>query len=178
MANIEFIDVARALYEGGTLKTGEFVLSSGQKSSRYWFIPNLKSATEQRNVIISVYQQMLGQCNFDCLADVPWAPSFIVDILSDRLQVPMVTPREPKDHGFITEVEGTYKRGDIAVVIEGVLTTGGSVLSAIKRLETNGLVVKDVVGLIDAEEGARENLASYNVHVFTTHNRLIEFLTH
>lgn len=174
---VEFIDLALALHQANALKSGDFILASGNRSRTYWHIPSLASEVGPRNTVVETYLQMLDECiPFDLLADVPHAPSFLVAIMADRLSLPMITPHPvPKDHGHIVEISGSYRPGNIAVVVEGVLTTGGSALKTIQVLERNGIVVRDVLGLIDAEAGARETLANYNVYTAATHRKLMDF---
>lgn len=173
---IEFIDVATALYLSNVQKRGEFVLASGKRASLYYDLPSAEHYPEHRNTIVTAYQQMLEECEpFDTLVDVFSAPSYIAAILADRLKLHRNTVRTPKDHGYITEVVGDYRKGDKALVLEGVVTTGRSALHAVRTLERHGLVVRDVLALIDAEEGAREALVDYNLHVYTTHQALQDF---
>lgn len=173
---VEFIDVALAIYESHILKDGDFVLASGRRARSYWDIPSGEHYPKHRNTIVTAYQQLLEECEpYDTLVDVFSAPSYIAAILSDRLGVPRNTVRTPKDHGFITEIVGDYTPRDRAVVIEGVFTTGQSAYNAVKTLEKSGFLVRDVVGLIDVEQGAREFLADYNFHPYTTHRMLEEF---
>ena len=173
---VEFIDVALALYESHVLKKGEFVLVSGKEASTYWDVASAEHYPKHRDTIIAAYEQMFDECEpFDTLVDVFSAPSKFTAILAYKRNLSINTVREPKDHGYITAIVGDYKPGDRALVIEGVLNTGGSALSAVKTLENHGLVVQDIVGLIDIEQGARETLTGYNLHIVTTHQRLMDF---
>lgn len=68
--------------------------------------------------------------------------------------------KEPKGHGTGAWIEGVKSlRPQMPVVIvEDVVTTGGSALKAIARAREFGLDVKLILGLVDREEGGRENL--------------------
>jgi orotate phosphoribosyltransferase len=64
--------------------------------------------------------------------------------------------KEPKGHGAGRQVEGDVKSGDKVVIVEDVITTGGSTLKAIAAAQEFGLQVVKVIILVDREEGGRE----------------------
>ncbi|HOD98948.1 MAG TPA: phosphoribosyltransferase family protein, partial [Syntrophales bacterium] len=64
-------------------------------------------------------------------------------------------------HGTKSALEGDVKAGERVVVLDDVITTGGSTITAIERVRAAGLVVDRVIALIDREEGGRENILSY-----------------
>lgn len=68
--------------------------------------------------------------------------------------------KEPKGHGTGAWLEGrkNFKPGSRVVIVEDVVTTGGSSMKAIRRAEEEGLKVLGVVTLVDREEGGRENI--------------------
>ena len=64
--------------------------------------------------------------------------------------------KEPKGHGVGRQVEGDVKPGDKVVIVEEVITTGGSTLKAIAAAQEFGLKVVKVIVLVDREEGGRQ----------------------
>jgi orotate phosphoribosyltransferase len=66
-----------------------------------------------------------------------------------------------KDHGIKNAVEGNVKPGERVAIIDDVITTGGSTITAIERAREAGLVIDRVIALIDREEGGRENILSH-----------------
>ena len=68
--------------------------------------------------------------------------------------------KEAKGHGTDRYVEGPVSPGDDVVIVEDVVTTGGSSLVAIERVEAFGLKVKRVVAIIDRLEGGAEAFAA------------------
>lgn len=73
--------------------------------------------------------------------------------------------KEAKLHGTGKLVEGPFRQGDRVVVIEDVITTGGSALRAIDALRTAGAVIVGVLALVDREEGGREALENAGLSV-------------
>jgi orotate phosphoribosyltransferase len=68
--------------------------------------------------------------------------------------------KEAKGHGMGQMVEGPVSPGDDVVIVEDVVTTGGSSLAAIERVEAFGLVVKRVVAIVDRLQGGSEAFAA------------------
>jgi orotate phosphoribosyltransferase len=82
-----------------------------------------------------------------------------------------------KTYGTRAEIEGAYQSGETAVVIDDLATTGGSKFEAIEKLTGAGLIVKDVVVLVDRQSGAKESLeqAGYSMHAVLTIGQLLEY---
>jgi orotate phosphoribosyltransferase len=76
-----------------------------------------------------------------------------------------VVRKEPKKHGTMLWIEGNVKKGDRVIIVEDVITTGGSTKKAIERARKCGLIVRGVVVLIDRQEGGREAIKSLGVPV-------------
>jgi orotate phosphoribosyltransferase len=73
--------------------------------------------------------------------------------------------KEPKAHGTGQLIEGPFRSGDRVVVVEDVITTGGSALRAVEAVRTAGGEVMGVLALVDREEGGREVLESAGLEV-------------
>jgi orotate phosphoribosyltransferase len=78
-----------------------------------------------------------------------------------------VVRKEPKKHGTMLWVEGNVGKGDKVIIIEDVITTGGSTIKAIERAKKCGLKVLGVIVLIDRQEGGKENIEAKGVKVET-----------
>jgi len=69
--------------------------------------------------------------------------------------------KKPKGHGTNQWIEGDVQSGERAVIVEDVVTSGGSVIEAIQKARKGGLKVLKVIALVDREEGGRENILKY-----------------
>ena len=78
-----------------------------------------------------------------------------------------VVRKEPKKHGTMLWVEGNVGKGDKVIIIEDVITTGGSTIKAIDRAKKCGLNVLGVIVLIDRQEGGKEKIEARGVKVET-----------
>jgi uridine monophosphate synthetase len=91
----------------------------------------------------------------------------------------MIYPRrEAKAYGTQRSIEGQFVAGERAVVLDDVLTTGKSKLEAIAPLQAAGLYVKDIVVLVDREQGAAAQLAQqgYSAHAVLKLGQMVEVL--
>ena len=78
--------------------------------------------------------------------------------------------KEAKTHGTGKLIEGPFKEGDRTVVIEDVITTGGSALKAIAAIQQAGGIVAGVLALVDREEGGREAIEGAGISVVSSGN--------
>ena len=87
--------------------------------------------------------------------------------LKDEEMESFVVRKEPKKHGTMLWVEGNVGNGDKVIIIEDVITTGGSIIKAIDRAKKCGLNVLGVIVLIDRQEGGKEKIEAKGVKVET-----------
>ncbi|MBX7117593.1 MAG: orotate phosphoribosyltransferase [Gemmatimonadaceae bacterium] len=73
--------------------------------------------------------------------------------------------KEAKTHGTGKLIEGPYQTGDRVVVIEDVITTGGSALKAVEAVRAAGGLVVGVLAVVDREEGGREAIEAAGLEV-------------
>jgi uridine monophosphate synthetase len=98
---------------------------------------------------------------FDCLAGIPYAGLPIAVTMSLESGRPLVYPRkEVKAYGTGRQVEGVFQPGDRALVIDDVLTTGSAKLEAIVPLREAGLVIEDILVLVDRGQAGAQALAA------------------
>jgi uridine monophosphate synthetase len=71
-----------------------------------------------------------------------------------------------KDYGTKAGIEGDFQAGETVVLIDDLATTGETKMEAIQRLEAAGLKVRDIVVLIDREQGAGEYLKARGYNYF------------
>jgi orotate phosphoribosyltransferase len=75
--------------------------------------------------------------------------------------------KEAKQHGTGKLIEGPFQPGDHVVVVEDVITTGGSALKAVDAIRAAGGDVLGVLALVDREEGGREAIEAAGLKVIS-----------
>lgn len=161
-----------------SVRRGDFVLASGRRSTFYIDARLTTMSGDGLSVI--------GGLGLDRLAAREWAPRSVggltlgADPIAYALALAakhrgqtldaFTVRKQPKDHGTAKRIEGCFRAGYSVVVVEDVLTTGGSAREAIKAVETEGGQVLGVLAVVDREEGGREALerAGYVVEAFLT----------
>ena len=170
--------LADGLLSAGCIKFGEFTLKSGLTSPIYIDLRRIITHPKLLADIAQAYLPLLSTLHFSRIAGLPYAAIPIATAISLAGNYPMIYPRkEAKSYGTKAEIEGEYHAGETVVVIDDLATTGGSKFEAIEKLTGAGLVVKDVVVLIDRQSGAKESLAGavYSLHAVLTIGQLLEY---
>ena len=176
--NYELSSLADDLLSAGCIKFGDFTLKSGLKSPIYIDLRRIISHPKLLAEIAQAYLPIISTLEFSRLAGLPYAAIPIATAISLAGNYPMIYPRkEAKSYGTKAEIEGEYQAGETAVIIDDLATTGGSKFEAIEKLTGAGLVVKDVVVLIDRQSGAKESLeqAGFAMHAVLTISQLLEY---
>ena len=178
ISNTELSNLADELLSAGCIKFGEFTLKSGLKSPIYIDLRRIITYPKLLEQIGSAYLPLLKDLKLDRIAGLPYAAIPIATAISLAGNYPMIYPRkEVKTYGTKAEIEGDYHAGETVVVIDDLATTGGSKFEAIEKLTGAGLVVKDVVVLVDRQSGAKESLAQagFAMHAVLTIGQLLEY---
>lgn len=176
------VALADALFRIGAIRFGRFTLASGKSSSYYLDLRVVPSDPLAFDLTIAAYLAMareMGEQNFDVVAGVATAGIAISSPLAYVLKKPMVyVRREQKGHGLGKLVEGAVTPGWKALVVDDLITDGGSKIDAVESLRKSGCVVNDVMVLVDRLEGGRESLARSGVKLwaFVDVNELVETL--
>ncbi|WP_442484512.1 orotate phosphoribosyltransferase [Aeoliella sp. SH292] len=152
----------KSLVRQHALKFGDFTLASGKKATYYL---DCRQVTLLAEALPSVAAGMLEFIEHDmpelvggmAIGADPITASILT--LAGVQQKPLrgiMVRKEAKGHGTKKFVEGPYKEGERVVIVEDVVTTGGSSLAAIEHCEAVGLKVERVLAIVDRLEGGRE----------------------
>jgi orotate phosphoribosyltransferase len=156
------MDLVRKL----ALQLGDFTLASGKKSKYYLDCRKVTLDSAGANLIADGMLELLGNDLPDAVggmaigADPITAAIITVAGRGGKALRGFIVRKEAKQHGTGRDVEGPVQPGDRVIVVEDVVTTGGSSLAAIDKAEAFGLQVQGVMAIIDRLEGGRETLAA------------------
>ena len=158
-----------------SLRLGEYTLSSGRKS-HYYIDARLTTMSAQG-------LEVIGFLGVSMIAEAIWNARLVGGLtlgadplaysisLASRKTPPIldafVVRKEPKAHGTGRRIEGCFTEGSRVVVVEDVITTGGSALTAIKAVEDARGVVAGVLGVVDRMEGGRAAIERAGYPVLT-----------
>jgi uridine monophosphate synthetase len=157
------------LHNIGAVKFGKFKLKSGTLSPFYLDLRVLVSYPTILRYSALAMAQVLTSITFDRIAAIPYAAMPIGTTIALEMNRPMIYPRrEKKDYGTGRAIEGEFNKGETVVVIDDVITTGLSKIEAIEPLHSAGLKVKDIVVLVDREQGGAKELESRGFRVHAT----------
>lgn len=177
--NLEhYAALADGLLELGCVRFGTFTLKSGLQSPIYLDLRRLVSHPPLLRQVAAAYADLLRGLTYDRIAALPYAALPIGTAVSLLTGDPLIYPRkEVKTYGTKAAIEGLYRPGERVVLLDDLATTGGSKIEAAEKLRTVGLVVEDVVVLIDRQSGAREELARHRLrlHAAFTLRDLLDF---
>ncbi len=144
------------------LQVGEFVLASGKKASYYLDCRQVTLDCRGANLIAQGILEQLGEDLPNAVGGMAIGAdpiSAAVITLAGQRGLPIngfIVRKEAKGHGRGRDVEGPVESGQHVVIVEDVVTTGGSSLKAIERVEAFGLHVDRVIAIVDRLEGGRE----------------------
>nr|AYA93384.1 putative orotidine decarboxylase [uncultured bacterium pG7] len=171
--------LARLLFEAGCVRFGDFVLHSGAHSPIYIDLRRLVTYPRVLAEVANAYMRLLAPLTYDRIAAIPYAALPIGTAVALQTGRPLIYPRrEVKAYGTKRPIEGEYRAGERVVLLDDLITTGGSKLEALEPLLAEGLLVEDVVVLIDREQGGARDLAQkgLRLHAALTLRELVDIL--
>lgn len=154
-------------------RRGEFTLASGRSSSLY-IDARLTTMSPQGLT-------MIGSLGLDALQQAGWSVNsvggmtlgadpiaYAIAYASASTHKPLrafTVRKEAKAHGTQRLIEGPFREGDRVAIVEDVITTGTSALTAAKAVADAGGEIVGVLALVDREEGGRETLEANGFRV-------------
>ncbi|MDZ4659632.1 MAG: orotate phosphoribosyltransferase [Bythopirellula sp.] len=155
------------------LKFGDFTLASGKQASFYLDCRQVTLDSRGAQLIGAGMLELLASDMPDLVGGMAIGADPItaaILTLAGIQNIPLrgvMVRKEPKGHGMGKHVEGPYREGERLVIVEDVVTTGGSSLKAIEHCEAVGLKVDRVLAIIDRLEGGREAFAARGYELTT-----------
>jgi orotate phosphoribosyltransferase len=164
-----------ALIRKLSYREGDFTLASGKKSSFYIDMKATTLHPQGAKLVGELAVEALSGLQVDGVGGLTLGADPIATAVSlaalaqGKIWPAFIVRKEPKDHGTARYIEGTenLKRGARVVVLEDVVTTGGSSLKAIERLREAGFEPVAVLTVVDREQGGAEAFAKAGVKLIS-----------
>ncbi len=144
-----------------------FTLASGRQSYYYF---NCKPTTldpEGMNLIGAIIFDLVKDTGITAAGGLTLGADPIANalaVISYQKGKPIksfIVRKDVKDHGTKSAIEGSVRPGEKVAIIDDVITTGASTITAIEQARKAGLDIEMVISLIDREEGGKENILKY-----------------
>jgi orotate phosphoribosyltransferase/uridine monophosphate synthetase len=171
--------LADALWRLGAVQFGDFTLGRTTVHSPIYvnlrlLIAHPTALARAARLLMEEVQTLQAMRNpqvdpFDVVCGVPFGGLMIAQAFSLASKTPLVYPR-PRTDDLGTDIEGLYHPSQTALIMDDLITGGGSIVLAANRLRDEGLFVRDAVVLFDRQSGGREKLEEVGI-------RLVSLLT-
>lgn len=153
-----------------SLLFGEFILKSGKKSN-YYFDARLTTLLPEGSYLVAkeilriieennIQADAIGGITLG--ADPIVSAVAVVSFIEGKPLPAFIVRKEQKGHGAGRRIEGKVKENARVIIVDDVVTTAGSTISAIEAAKEAGHEVVAVICIVDREEGGTEKLTPYN----------------
>lgn len=171
--------VLQALADADVVKFGEFTLVSGEKSPIYVDLRMLPSYPISFDIITTALSEAAKSTDAKRIGGMETAGIPIGAAMAIKLKKPMIYLRKkPKEYGTQSRIEGVIEKGDLVVLVDDLMTKGTSKLDFVVPMREAGGIVKDIVIVLDREQGGKEALAAEGIklHTLVTLKELLAYL--
>ena len=178
--------LAEELWKLNAIEFGDFTLGRTAVHSPIYInlrrlISNPKALARCARIIKEELEALMSMRNphvqpFTLVAGVPFGGLHVATAFSLGVSVPMIYIHPPSTQKADV-IEGAYVRGQSCLIIDDLITGGGSILQTAATLTEAGLVVRDAVTLIDRQEGGYEALKAAGINLVSI-LRLDQIATH
>lgn len=166
-------DALAALLRERSISLGDFLLSSGQRSTYY--------IDARKTTMSAEGQRLIGRLGLAAIREAGWAPVAVGGLTMGADPVAYAIARESldslplvqafsvrkatKQHGTRKRIEGNFSAGDAVVIVEDVITMGGSAAEAIDAVLEAGGRVLGVLAVVNREQGGVETIQARGIKV-------------
>ena len=157
------------LVKSNALQFGDFTLASGKQANYYLDCRKLTLDGESANLIAAGMLERIREDMPDCVGGMaigadPITAAIITCAWQQGISLKgFIVRKEAKQHGTGQQVEGPVMAGQRALMVEDVITTGGSSLKAIEHARAHGLIVDRLIAIVDRGDSSEKIFADVDV---------------
>lgn len=174
-ADVTNLWLAEALFRLGGVKFGSFTIGRTTVNSPIYIDP--KVLLREPRILARAAQLIKSEIDaglamreprfqrFDLVAGVPYGGLHLATAYSLISDVPVIYGVPPSKDGNEARIEGRYKDSESVLIIDDLMTTGGSLIETLGILKGAGLTVHDAIVLVDRAQGGVERLRQHGLHL-------------
>ena len=179
-ADVTNLWLAEALFRLGGVKFGNFTLGRSTVNSPIYI--DTKVLLREPRILARAAQLIKSEIDaglamreprfhpFDLIAGVPFGGLHLATAYSLAADIPVIYGVPARGDGAAAKIEGRYKPGESVLIIDDLMTTGGSLIETRSILTEAGLSVRDAIVLVDRGQGGAERLKRYGLHLVSILN--------
>ncbi|XP_053618233.1 uridine 5'-monophosphate synthase-like isoform X2 [Plodia interpunctella] len=159
-------ELAIQLFDAGAVRLGDIEAKVGRRTPVYF---DLRVIVSHPGIMVAVsehLQRLASEIDHELLCGVPYAALPLATVMSINTGTPMIMKRkETKLYATKKMIEGVFHKYQQCLVVEDVVTSGGSLLETVTTLRDEGLRITNAVVVLDREQGGVSVLKANGVHV-------------
>ena len=171
--------ICEALVNANVVRFGDFTLVSGQKSPIYIDLRVLPSYPKSFDAISGEMAKLIKDLNPDLVAGIESAGIPLATAVALKNKAPMIYIRKkPKDYGTKSRIEGLLRENEKVVLIDDLITDGGSKVKSLEAIREVGARIEDIVVVLDREQGGEDTMLQHKcrLHAMVTLKDLLAYM--
>ncbi|XP_013165419.1 PREDICTED: uridine 5'-monophosphate synthase-like [Papilio xuthus] len=159
-------ELAVRLFDAGAVRLGDIEAKLGRRTPIYFDLRVIVSHPKLMMAICRQLQTLANEIPHDILCGIPYAALPFAAVMSVNTNTPMIMMRkETKLYATKKILEGVFEKDQKCLIIEDVVTSGGTISEAAKTIRAEGLQVAHAVVVLEREQGGANVLKANGVHV-------------
>ncbi len=169
--------LAQTLFDIGAVEFGEFSISHSAAKSPIFINPKklvsnpmalrVAATLMQQEIELSQNLRRSRISQFEVVAGIPVGGLILSVAYTLQTSTPTIYPRMQQQGSGQRGIEGKFQPGARALIIDDLITTGGSIIETARFLADNDIIVKDAVVLIDRDQGAADYLRQHGYNLMS-----------